>query len=127
VSLLLRFKFVNVFSIVCLTQFHYPKLYDGKLVRVRAELHRDNEPFLYDSSCRSPNVNTRSPIYLDGLEKVNVTVSQRLTTQPYQPYVVIDGEMVAVGVFKADYFQPNGAPLVPHFRIILESAALFRE
>ena len=104
-----------------------PRRYDGKLVRVRAELYRDAEPFIYDWSCRSANVNRLSPIYLEDLDKVNITVTTQLTVKSYQPYVVTDGDVIAVGVFEADRFVPNDASNVPHLRIILKSVALFQE
>jgi|ERR1044071_6142295 hypothetical protein len=104
-----------------------PQLYDGKVVRVRAELYRDEVPFIYDWSCRSPKVNTLPLIYLDGLDTVNITMTRRLTPEPYQPYAFTDGEIIAVGVFKADYSDSNDATKTPHFHIILENVTLFQE
>jgi hypothetical protein len=103
-----------------------PDLYDGKLVRVEANFDGQEEPFIFERSCHSLNANVSAPIYLDGMNRVNVKVVPRVSYQPGQPFAVPEeNEATVVGVFEANQLGQNSSNKEQRFRILLESVTLF--
>jgi hypothetical protein len=96
-----------------------PQRYDGKLVRVTAVLHRDMEPYLYDSSCGASAAQKSPRITIPGDDSFVVPgwAVETLTCANAPNVAAVGAQVTVVGVFEADYHASNEPPGVRHPRI----------
>jgi hypothetical protein len=100
-----------------------PKLFNGRLVRVKAVLYSDlGGPYIYDWSCGSANIYTYPLVDVKGLTALNPELQNWVKNIGG---IGASGEgweanVIVVGRLDADYHDPNDDGFAHRFRLVPE-------